>query len=152
MNSKLDKLTAWLTPGRRKAIYSALAALGVVLVVLGVTTDSAVTGWIGVVDAVLSVAALALASWKARRVDWTAIYAVLAVLAGSLKVVGIINDGQESHILDVLAAATAAAPLLIAAIRTSSKTPTGEPVEEYTARRGPADVVILADRPLPPQE
>lgn len=134
MSSILERATAWLTPARRRAVYTALGAVGVVLVLLGVSTESAVTGWVGVIDAVLAVAALLLASWKARRVDWTAIYAVLAVLAGALKVAGILNDGQESHILDLLAAGTAAAPLIIAAVRTSPKTPTGEPVQEYRAR------------------
>ena len=132
----LDGLTAWLTPARRKAIYTALGAAGVVLVAFGVASDSAVTGWVGVIDAVLSVLALLLSSWKARRVDWTATYAAAAVLVGALKVAGVLNDGQESHVLDILAAAVAAAPLLIAALRTSSKTPTGEPVGEYVARHG----------------
>lgn len=147
-------LTAWLTPVRRRAIYAALAAVGVVLVLVGVATDSVVTGWIGVVDATLSLIALILASWKARRVDWTAFYAVAAVLAGSLKVAGVISDGQESHILDLLAAAVAAAPLLIAAIRTSPKTPTGEPVDEYNAKHAGEisidKIVIVADQPLDP--
>lgn len=134
MSAFLEFLTAWLTPVRRKAIYTALGAIGVVLVLLGVATDSVVTGWIGVVNATLSVLALLLASWKAKRVDWTAIYGVLAVLAGTLKVVGVLTDGQESHVLDLLAAGTAAAPLIIAAVRTSPKTPTGEPVDEYNAR------------------
>lgn len=136
MSGLVATLTAWLTPTRRKAIYAALSAFGVVLVLTGIATDSVVTGWVGVVDAVLSVLALALASWKARRVDWTAVYAVLAVLAGALKVVGILNDGQESHILDFLAAGSAALPLLIAAVRTSPQTPTGEPVDEYVSRHG----------------
>lgn len=139
----ITKATAWLTPGRRKAIYAALTALGGILVVLGVTTDSVVTGWVGVVDAVLSVAALALASVKARRVDWTAIYGVLAVLVGALKVVGILSDGQGSHILDVLAALIAFLPLLFATVRTTSATPTGEPLTEYNARH------VL--EPVPPE-
>lgn len=132
----LDRTFDFLTPFRRQAIYRALAAAGLILVVLGLTTDSVVTGWVGVVDAVLSVAALALASWKAKRVDWTAIYGVLAVLVTALKVAGVVSDGQESHVLDVLAAFVAFAPLLAAAIRTSTETPTGEPVEEYAARHG----------------
>lgn len=127
-------LSAWLTPARRRSIYAALAAIGAILVVLGWTTDSVVTGWVGVADAVLSVVALILASVKARRVDFTALYAALAVVVGALKVVGVLQDGQASHILDVLAAAIAAAPLLLAALRTSTSTPTGEPVKEYNAR------------------
>lgn len=126
--------TLWLTPTRRRAIYAAMAAVGGLLVLFGVATDSVVTGWVGVIDAVLSVAALILASVKAKRVDWTAAYAAGAVLAGALKLAGIINDGQESHILDLLAAGVAIIPLVFAAFRTSPQTPTGEPVDEYAAR------------------
>lgn len=132
----IDAVTEWLSPARRKAIYAALGALGVILVAIGVATDSAVTGWVGLVDAVLSFAALILASVKARKVAWTAVYAAGALVVGSLKVLGFVTDGQESHILDLLAAGVAAAPLLIAAVRTSSATPTGEPVAEYAARHG----------------
>lgn len=132
----IDAVTEWLTPARRQAIYAALGALGVILVAIGYATESAVTGWVGLVDAVLSFAALILASIKARKVAWTALYAAGALVVGSLKVLGFVNDGQEAHILNLMAAGAAAAPLLIAAVRTSSKTPTGEPVAEYAARHG----------------
>lgn len=131
MTALLDKAAGWLTPQRRRAIYGLLSLLGGLLVAFGVVTDSVVTGWLGLAGAVLSVAALVLASWKARRADWTVIYGAMAALVTALKVAGIVNDGQESHVLDTLAALMAAMPLVAATMRTSPATPTGEPVEEY---------------------
>lgn len=139
----LNTLTAWLTPARRRAIYGALFALGMVLVAVGVVTESGVTGWVGLVDAILSVAALALASWKAKRADWTAVYGVLAVAAAAFKAVGLWSDWADAHVMSILAALTAAAPLLAAAIRTSPVTPTGEPEQEYDARHAATDVATI---------
>ena len=132
--NRLDTAAGWLTPARRKAIYAALAALGAVLVVVGLATDSVVTGWVGIVDAVLGVAALLLASWKARRLDWTALYAAAAAVVTALKTAGVVLDGAAAHWLAVLAALTAAAPLIAATLRTDPSTPTGEPLREYVGR------------------
>ena len=135
----LARLTDWLTPARRRAIYSALAGLGAVLTVAGLVRAEVVTGVLGIVQASLAVAALLLASWRARRVEWTALYAVAAALVTALKAAGIVEDGAASHALDVLAAVCAAAPLLAAAIRTDPSTPTGEPAAEYAARHADPD-------------
>ena len=130
----MSRVAAWLDPTGRKRIYGALLAVGAVLVVAGIVTDSAVSGWVGVVDSTLSVAALLMASYQARKISWTALYAGAAVLAGSLRAVGILDEAVASHWLDILAAVCAAAPLVIAVIRTDPSTPTGEPAAEYAAR------------------
>lgn len=121
----------FLTPARRKAIYAALAAVGVILVVAGLVNESLVTGVLGLADAVLALVALALASVKAKRADYTALYAAFAAVVVALKVLGVIDDGVSSHVLDVAAAVFGALPLLIAALRTDPTVPTGEPRTEY---------------------
>ncbi len=136
----MTRVAAWLDPTGRKRVYSALLAVGAVLVVAGIVTDSAVSGWVGVVDSTLSVAALLMASYQARKISWTALYAGAAVLAGSLRAVGILDEAVASHWLDILAAAAAAGPLLAAMLRTDPATPTGEPLAEYVGRHAaPAD-------------
>lgn len=131
----MSRLAAWLLdPAKRKAFYGLLGAVGVLLVALGVATDSLVTGWVGVVVAVVDLAALVLASVKARAGNWTALYAAAAVVVGALKAAGVLTDGQSSHALDILAAGVAILPLVAAFVRTDTKTPTGEPSAEYVAR------------------
>ncbi len=140
MTAALDRAAAWLTPARRKAIYAALAAVGTLLTVAGLVSSRWVTGSLGIVDAALGIAALLLASWRARRVGWTTVYATAAALVLALKAGGVLADGTASHWLDILAAATAAAPLLAAMLRTDPSTPTGEPLAEYFGRHAaPAD-------------
>lgn len=124
----------WLTPARRRRIYTALSAIGGVLTVAGLASPSLVSSSLGITQASLSVLALLLASWRARRADWTALYAGAAALITALRTGGILLEGQASHWLDVLSAACAAAPLIAAALRTDPATPTGEPATEYTAR------------------
>lgn len=136
----IDRLSGWLTPARRKAIYAALVASGAVLTTLGTVSSSWVTGAVGIVDAALGVAALLLAARKAKRVEWKAAYAAFALLVAALKTAGVIGDGTASHWLDILAAAAAAGPLLAAMLRTDPATPTGEPLAEYVGRHAaPAD-------------
>lgn len=137
----LDRALAFLTPYRRQAIYRALFAIGTVLVISGVVTDSLVVGIAGLVDAVLAAVALGLASWKAKRLDMTLAYAAVAAIVVAFKALGIVQDGQASHYLDILSAVFATVGPLVAAIRTSTATPTGEPVEEYIARHGDGEDV-----------
>jgi hypothetical protein len=129
----MDKLTAWLSPAGRKAIYAALGAIGTILVLLGLAPDVDVANWVEVVAAVLGVAALVLAAVKAKRVDYTAFYAAGAAVVATLVTAGVLNDGQASHIYEILAAAATAVPLVIAALRTNTTVPTGEPIDEYVA-------------------
>lgn len=124
----------FLTPEKRKAIYAALGALGTVVVLLGLAPQVDVDNWVALVPPVLGFFALVLASIKAKRVDYTAFYAAGAALVAALVAAGVINDGQASHIYELLAAGVAAVPLVIAALRTNTTVPTGEPVEEYRAR------------------
>ncbi|WP_036828693.1 hypothetical protein [Phycicoccus jejuensis] len=145
--SRLDLtlVGAWLLDtAKRKALYGLLGAVGVLLVALGVATDSLVTGWVGVVVAVVDLAALVLASVKARAGNWTKLYAAAAVVVGALKAAGVLTDGQSSHALDILAAGVAILPLVAAFVRTDTKTPTGEPQAEYVARHADR-LVVVAD-------
>jgi len=51
----------WLTPARRKAIYAAAAAIGTILVLVGVITDGDVTHWLDILGKTLDAAALVMA-------------------------------------------------------------------------------------------
>lgn len=135
-------MTAWLataaewllSPAKRKAFYALLAAAGTLLVLFGVGDTSAVTGWAGLVAAVLELAALCLGIWKARRGDIKVVYAAALVVLAAAKGVGLLTDGQVSHYGDVLNQALAIVPMLVLFIRTDPKTPTGEPLREYAGR------------------
>ena len=129
----IDKATAWLTPAKRKAIYGVLGVLGTLAVSLGYASDSTVANVIGLVDAALAVVILALASIKAKRLDWTVAYGVLATLVAAIRVIGWIDDGGEGQIIMVLDAVGRLAPFL-AFFRTDPATETGEPMSEYVAR------------------
>ncbi|MBD3783716.1 MAG: hypothetical protein IE926_12325 [Micrococcales bacterium] len=142
----LRTAAAWLLdPAKRKAFYGLLGAAGTFLVVMGVATDSLVTGVAGVVVAALDLLALLLASWKAHRGDWTGIYAAAAAVVAALKVAGVLTDGQASHVLDILAAGVAIIPMLAAFLRTDTGTPTGEPESEYLARHAGELVIPAAE-------
>lgn len=121
----------FLTPEFRKKLYAFLAAAGVLVTVLGIANQNIVTGALGLADAVLALVGLVVASWKAQRWDFTAIYAGAAAVVVALKVLGVLDDGASSHVLDVLAAAVGALPLLVALVRTDPATPTGEPRTEF---------------------
>lgn len=129
--SAFEAAYAWLTPARRKRIYVALPAVAAVLVALGWFSPSEAEGGATVAVKAVEVAALLLASVKARRVEWTAVYAAGAGLAVALSAVGV---EIPSRWLDVAAYAAAAGPLIAAAVRTDPATPTGEPEAEYEAR------------------
>ncbi|QIM20530.1 hypothetical protein G7075_20000 [Phycicoccus sp. HDW14] len=133
----LVAFVAWvLDPAKRKAFYGLLAALGTLLVVAGVRTDSWVTGWVGVVAAALDLVALVLGTWKARRIEVKVLYAAQLALLAALKLVGVLTDGQASYLGDLGNQALAIVPMLILFWRTDTKTPTGEPLLEYRARHG----------------
>ncbi|MDU0347486.1 hypothetical protein [Actinomyces sp. MRS3W] len=55
-------IVAWLTPERRKALYSAVAAILGALAALGVITGEQSEAWAQVAEQVLAVAALILAA------------------------------------------------------------------------------------------
>lgn len=129
----MTTLINWLTPARRRGIYTALGALASVAAVLGLSDQVTLNAWVQVIDNALAVAALALASVKARSVSWTAVYTVGGALVAALTAAGLLSSEQQAYTLDVLAAAVAAAPLIVAALRTDPSTSTGEPAAEATA-------------------
>lgn len=55
-------IVAWLTPERRRAVYSAVAAILAVLAALGVITGEQSEAWAQVAEQLLAVAALVLAA------------------------------------------------------------------------------------------
>jgi hypothetical protein len=124
----------FLTPARRKAFYSLVAAVTALLVVAGIITPEIAASYGGLVVAGFEVVALVLSSIKARRADMTAIYAAGAALVVALRVAGILNDGDASHWTDVWSHVVALVPLVLAVIRTDTTTPTGEPAPELEAR------------------
>ena len=85
----------------------------------------------GLVMAAFDVAALVLASINAKRILYTRIYAIGAAIIAAFKVLGIVVDGQDVQILDLLAKGVALIPLVLAFARTDPSTPTGEPSAEY---------------------
>ena len=138
----IDRLSAELTPARRKEIYTLAATVGTVIVGAGMVDQEIVTSWLGVFQAALGAAALVMAAIKAQRVDMTAVYAVAAFAVIVLRAAGIITDGVASHWLDLVSTLTAAFGAWLAASRTDTVTPTGEPEDEYQARHYPAPDVI----------
>ena len=130
----IDRLSAELTPARRKEIYTLAATIGTVIVGAGMVDQEIVTSWLGVFQAALGAAALVMAAIKAQRVDMTAVYAVAAFAVIVLRAAGIITDGVASHWLDLAGTLLAALGPWLAASRTDPSTPTGEPAGEYQAR------------------
>lgn len=127
----LATLTAWLSPARRRALYGLLAGIAVITSTLGLADTAWVTGVTGLVMAAFDVAALVLASINAKRILYTRIYAIGAAIIAAFKVLGIVVDGQDVQILDLLAKGVALIPLVLAFARTDPSTPTGEPSAEY---------------------
>ena len=135
MTGRLRTLVVWLLdPAKRRALYGLLAGVGVVLAAAGIAQDTYITGVVGVVVAVVDAAAIILAAVKARRGDWTVIYAALAAVVTAITVAGWISDAESAWTLHLLAQVVALGPLVAAFVRTSAATPTGEPVGEYQAR------------------
>lgn len=132
-------MNGFLSPAGRKAIYSALGALATFVVILGLAPRVTVDTWLALVPPVLGFAALILASIKAQRVDFTALYGAAAAVVGALVVAGFLNEGVASKVYELMAAAAAAIPLLIAAMRTNSQVPDGQPIAEYVAPRHAPD-------------
>lgn len=126
----LDNLTAWLSPAQRKAIYAALGAIAAIIAVLGWADQSIVDGWIALIMSVLALLALVLAAIKAKSVDWKALYVLGAAAVAAVKGVGLVDDELEAQTNKVLAAAIAAVPLIIAAVRTDTNVATGQPAQE----------------------
>lgn len=139
MSDLITRLDGWLTPARRRLIHQTIAATGVLLVTAGAVREDIVTGALGVAGAVLAVGSQVLAALKARRVDMTRLYAAAAAVIIALRVAGAISDGTSSHWLDITAAAAAVIGPWLAAARTDTATPTGEPAEEYAARHRAPD-------------
>ena len=132
----LDALIAWLTPARRKALYAAAAIIGTILVAVGLTDPQTSTTYVAAGVGVLETFSLLLAAIKARQGARKAAYALGAAVLVVLKLAGVLNDGQESHILELVGHGLALVPLVLAIVKTSPQTPTGEPLEEYRARHG----------------
>lgn len=130
----LDKLLGWLSPTSRKAIYSAVGSLAAILVILGYTNEAQVATWLGVLTAVLGVAFQILAAIKAKRVDFTVFYGAGAALVTALLAAGWLNDETASNADKIMTQLAVAIPLLIAAFRTNTTVPTGEPEAEWVAK------------------
>lgn len=129
----MNTILVWLNPTRRKAIYSLVAAVGAVAVVVGVVSPEQAASYGGTVVAGIEVLAVILASVAAKRLDVTLIYAAAAAFITALRVAGILDDGTESHLIDLVAHVLALFPLVLAVLRTDTTTPTGEPTPEYQA-------------------
>lgn len=130
----IDKLLLWLAPARRKALYAAATGATALATVLGVITPETATQGVSFGVAVLELTALVLAAIKTKRADMRALYLAGAAVVVGAKGLGIISDGDASHWLEVLAHALPLIPLVVAVMRTTPATPTGEPVREFTAR------------------
>lgn len=145
----LDSLTAWLSPGKRKAMYAAFGAIATVVVVLGYADQATVDGWVALVASILGFLALVVAAIKAKSVNWTGAYALAAVVVASIKGVGLIDDQLESQTNKVLGALVVAIPLILAAVRTDTSVETGQPAQELAN-----DVASqqIASPPLPPPD
>lgn len=120
----------FLDPAKRKLLYGVISALAVIVVTLGYAPQAAVDNWVEVITQVIGLLALVLASVKAKRVDYTAVYGGAAALVAALTVAGVLNEGVSSQIYDIMAQAVIALPLLVAFVRTDSSVPTGEPAAE----------------------
>lgn len=145
----LDSLTAWLSPGQRKAIYAAVGAIATVVVVLGYADQATVDGWVALLASVLGLLALVVAAIKAKSVNWTGFYALAAVVVAAVKGVGLIDDQLEAQTNKVLGALVVAIPLILAAVRTDTSVETGQPAQELAN-----DVAAqqVASPPLPPPD
>ena len=130
----LDRIRTLLAPDRRQALYGLLRALTALVVMLGLTTQTAADSWVALAIAVVDVLALALASWHAQRLDMTALYATASALGAGLSAVGIVTGGQVDTVLKLVAAMITIGGLQLARARTDATTPTGEPAPEYLAR------------------
>lgn len=154
----LDRATAWLSPDRRRNLYKVVVGITGLLVGAGLVDAATAATVVGHIIGVLEGVSLLLATIKARSGRRRAIYALGAVVLGVLKWLGIVNDGQVSHFLELGGHVLGLIPLLLALAKTDTRTVTGEPYEEYRARHGlrPAshpgagDVVIVRDEPYPP--
>lgn len=142
----LDTLTAWLSPGQRKAIYAALGAIASIVVVLGYADQTSVDGWVALASAVLGLLALVVAAVKAKSVDWKALYVTAAVVVAGIKSVGLIDDQLEDQTNKVLGALVVAIPLILAAVRTDTSVATGQPAQELAADLAQQQI---ASPPLP---
>ena len=107
-----------------------------ILVAVGLTDPRTATTYVAAGVGVVEALSLVLASVKARNGLRKAIYGFGAAVLVLLKLAGVVTDGQESHVLELLGHGLALVPLVLAVVRTSPQTPTGEPVDEYRARHG----------------
>lgn len=137
----MDKITAWLDPKKRKALYGLLLAAGTLLVILGYAPQVTVDNWVEVIVQALGVIGLLLAGWKAKRLDYTGIYLSVAALVTGLTAVGIVSDGQAAQAADFMAQAAIVLPMFEAFVRTNTSVPTGEPLEEWRRPRHAGGVV-----------
>ena len=127
----MDRLVAWLDPTKRKALYGLLLAAGTLLVILGYAPQVTVDNWVEVIVQALGVLGLLLASYRAKRLDYTGLYAAAAALVAALTVAGVVTSGQAEQAYALMAQAGIALSMFQAFVRTNSAVPTGEPLEEW---------------------
>jgi hypothetical protein len=120
-----------LDPAKRKALYGLILAAGTLLVTLGYASEVTVQNWVEVIMQVVGVLGLLLASYNAKRLDYTGIYLAAAGLVAGLTGVGLITGGQGSQATDFMAQAVIVLPMFEAFVRTNTATPTGEPLAEW---------------------
>lgn len=144
----IDKVLGWLTPARRNTLYALVLGAAGLLASIGVVRPAIATLLAGFVISVLQLVVLILQSIKTKRGDMRALYLAGAAVIVGLRGLGVITDGVASHWLDVLAIALPLIPQVVGLWRTSTATPTGEPVKEYLERTEAIEDDAVAGEPL----
>ena len=124
----MDEVTGWFTPERRKAIYGIVAAFGVIATILGATTGVA-DSWVLFIQSVMGVVFGLMAAYNARKVDWTILYLIGAVVSAAVGI-GWVTDNAAITTNAVIAQIVTLLPPLVAELRTDTRTYTGEPLGE----------------------
>lgn len=142
--------TGALSPTARKAVYSIAGVLAVVLTFFTIAPDFNLDAWVEVVVQVLGAVGLVLAAIKTKRVDYTAFYGAGAAIVAALTVLGVVHDGADSQLYDLMAQISLAIPALTAVFRTNTTVPTGQPEAEFVAEQVGV-VPAAAEKPYDPQ-
>ena len=114
-------MTTWLDAERRQRIQVFAGTLVPLLIIAGLTTETAAEQWLIILGAVLQfgAAALSLVNLKGNWQEaWTvargALYALAATVAPALTVLGLINEQMSATILTGLSLALTALTSLLA--------------------------------------
>ena len=118
----------------RKAIYGVIAAVVVLLMATHQVAPDFGDKWLPAVDAGLSVAAIGLAAYKAKRVDFKVVYSGAAALVVALATAGLFSAGFAATINDVLLQVSILIPSVLAFVRTDTSTASGMPAAEEQAQ------------------